>query len=72
MNLSAATAVREAPIGLEHEHLKNSTLFGGDPCFALELPLTLRAGEAKSVNIYLGTELTGGTILQSLAACKAP
>lgn len=30
----------EAPIGLEHEHLKNSTLFGGDPCFALELPLT--------------------------------
>lgn len=62
----------EAPIGLEHEHLKNSTLFGGDPCFALELPLTLRAGEAKSVNIYLGTELTGDEILQSLAACKAP
>ena len=48
----------EAPIGLEHEHLKNSTLFGGDPCFALELPLTLRAGETKSVNIYLGTEMT--------------
>mgnify|MGYP000737815720 CR=1 FL=1 len=62
----------EAPIGLEHEHLKNSTLFGGDPCFALELPLTLRAGEAKSVNIYLGTEMTESEISKSLAACKAP
>lgn len=62
----------EAPVGLEHEHLKNSTLFGGDPCFALELPLTLRAGETKSVNIYLGTELTGDEIFRSLAACKAP
>ena len=62
----------EAPIGLEHEHLKNSTLFGGDPCFALELPLTLRAGETKSVNIYLGTEMTEDEIFRSLAACKAP
>lgn len=62
----------EAPIGLEHEHLKNSTLFGGDPCFALELPLTLRAGETKSLNIYLGTEMTESEISKSLAACKAP
>ena len=62
----------EAPIRLEHEHLKNSTLFGGDPCFALELPLTLRAGETKSLNIYLGTEMTESEISKSLAACKAP
>ena len=62
----------EAPVGLEHEHLKNSTLFGGDPCFALELPLTLRAGETKSLNIYLGTEMTESEISKSLAACKAP
>lgn len=62
----------EAPVGLEREHLKNSTLFGGDPCFALELPLTLRAGETKSLNIYLGTEMTESEISKSLAACKAP
>lgn len=62
----------EAPVGLEHEHLKNSALFGGDPCFALELPLTLRAGETKSLNIYLGTEMTESEISKSLAACKAP
>lgn len=62
----------EAPVGLKHEHLKNSTLFGGDPCFALELPLTLRAGETKSLNIYLGTEMTESEISKSLAACKAP
>ncbi len=62
----------EVPVGLEHAHLKNSTLFGGDPCFALELPLTLRAGETKSINIYLGTEMTEDEIFQSLAACKAP
>ena len=62
----------EAPVGLEHEHLKNSTLFGGDPCFALELPLTLRAGETKSLNIYLGTEMTESEISKSHAACKVP
>ena len=55
----------EAPIGLEHAHLKNSTLFGGDPCFALELPLTLRAGETKSINIYLGTEMTEDEIFKA-------
>ncbi len=60
----------EAPIRLEHEHLKNSTLFGGDPCFALELPLTLRAGETKSLNIYLGTEMTEDEISGPLRPAK--
>ena len=35
----------ENPIGLEQEALGNSLLKGGDPCFALQLELELKAGE---------------------------
>ena len=38
----------------------------------LDHKLLLRAGETKSVNIYLGTEMTEDEIFRSLAACKAP
>lgn len=43
---------------LKTENAPNSTLYGGDPCFALQIDLDLKAGEAKEVNIFLGTAMT--------------
>ena len=48
----------ECPWGLEQESLGNSLLMGGDPCFAFQIPLELRAGESRTIHIYLGTAMT--------------
>lgn len=42
----------ENPQAVENGRCTNSELAGGDPCFALEIPLTLRAGEEKEINIF--------------------
>lgn len=60
----------ENPQRIESGHCSNSTMCGGDPCFALELPLTLKAGESKTVNIFLGAAMTEADIKQSVAHCR--
>lgn len=60
----------ENPQRIESGHCSNSTMCGGDPCFALELPVTLKAGESKTVNIFLGAAMTEADIKQSVAHCR--
>ena len=50
----------ENPQNVETGKCTNSTLYGGDPCFALQLDIELKAGEEKTVNIFLGTAMTEG------------
>lgn len=60
----------ENPYGVEKDGCSNSTLFGGDPCFALQLELDLKAGEEKEVNVFLGTAMTEEEILASVENCR--
>lgn len=60
----------EEPIGVSRERLGNSLLKGGDPCFALQIPLDLKAGEEKQVCIFLGTGKDREKIAHSLANCR--
>jgi cellobiose phosphorylase len=48
----------ENPTRVEMNSCSNSTLYGGDPCFALQIEVDLIAGEEKEVNIFLGTAMT--------------
>ena len=60
----------ENPIGIENGTCTNSLLSGGDPCFAFELNIDLKANEEKTVNIYLGTAMTDEDIKKSVAHCR--
>ena len=60
----------ENPQAVENGRCTNSELAGGDPCFALEIPLTLRAGEEKEINIFLGAAMTRDEIRRSVARCR--
>lgn len=59
----------ENPQNVEKGACTNSTLYGGDPCFALQIDLELKAGEEKEVNIFLGTAMTEEDIKKSVSAC---
>ena len=48
----------ENPQNVEKGKCTNSTLYGGDPCFALQIDVDLKAGEEKTVNIFLETAMT--------------
>ncbi len=60
----------ENPICIEKGNCTNSTLYGGDPCFALQLEVYLKAGEEKTVNVFLGTAMTEEEIKKSVAHCR--
>ena len=60
----------ENPLGVERGELSGSVLYGGDPCFALQLDLELKAGEARKVRLFLGTAMTEELILQTAARCR--
>ncbi len=60
----------ENPVGLEQDALGNSVLKGGDPCFALQILLDLKAGEEKEIHIFLGAARTLGEIKRALAVCR--
>ena len=61
----------ENPRRIEEGACSGSTLYGGDPCFALQLDLDLKAGEEKTVNIFLGTAMTEEEIKISVANCRS-
>ncbi len=60
----------ENPQNVEKGSCTNSTMYGGDPCFALQLDIDLKAGEEKTVNIFLGTAMTEEDIKTSVAHCR--
>lgn len=62
----------ENPQRVENGKCSNSTLCGGDPCFAMELDIDLKAGEEKTVNIFLGTAMTEDEIIKSVENCCRP
>ena len=60
----------ENPILIEKGECSNSELSGGDPCFALEIEVDLKAGEEKTVNVFLGAAMTEDDIKASVAHCR--
>ena len=60
----------ENPIRVEKGACTGSTMYGGDPCFALQIDLELAAGEEKEINIFLGTAMKEEDISKSVAACR--
>ena len=60
----------ENPKNVEAGKCTNSTLYGGDPCFAFEIPVSLKAGEEKEINIFLGTAMTEEEIEKSVNNCR--
>lgn len=60
----------ENPVGVERGKLGNSTLYGGDPCFALQIPVRLKAGIEQEIHIFLGTAMTEEEVLLSAARCR--
>lgn len=60
----------ENPQGVERGSLANSTLYGGDPCFALQIPVSLKAGQERELSIFLGTAMTEEEVLEEVAACR--
>ncbi len=60
----------ENPQRVESGACSNSTMYGGDPCFALQMDVSLKAGEEKEINIFLGTAMTEEEIQKSAAHCR--
>ena len=60
----------ENPKNVEKGKCTNSLLKGGDPCFAFEINIDLKAGEEKCLNIFLGTAMTDDEIRKSVAHCR--
>lgn len=60
----------ENPIRIENGKCSGSTMMGGDPCFALQLEVDLKAGEEKKIHIFLGTAMTDEDILKSVENCR--
>jgi len=60
----------ENPQRVEQGSCTNSTMRGGDPCFALEIEVDLKAGEEKTVNVFLGAAMTEEDIKKSVAHCR--
>ncbi len=60
----------ENPQNIENGGCTNSTLAGGDPCFAFEVELDLKAGKETELNVFLGTAMTEEDIKKSVAHCR--
>ncbi len=59
----------ENPQRVETGSCTGSTMCGGDPCFALQLDVELKAGIEKEINIFLGAAMTEEDIKKSVAHC---
>ncbi len=61
----------ENPKCVEAGSCTNSTMYGGDPCFALEIECDLKKGEEKEINIFLGTAMDEEKIKAEVQKCRA-
>ena len=59
----------ENPINVENGKCSGSTMYGGDPCFAFQIDVELKAGQEKEINIFLGTAMTHEDIMESVNHC---
>lgn len=62
----------ENPQRVEEGRCSCLEMYGGDPCFALQLELDLQAGKEKEVTVFLGTAADEEEALQCAARCRAP
>ena len=60
----------ENPINVEERGCTNSNLYGGDPCFAFELDLDLKAEQEETINFFLGTAMTEEEIKKAVSHCR--
>lgn len=60
----------ENPQRVHMGECSNSTMYGGDPCFAFQLDVDLKAGEEKEINIFLGTAMTEDDIKAGVSNCR--
>lgn len=60
----------ENPRCVENGACTNSTLFGGDPCFAFQMELNLKPGEEKTVNLFLGVAMEEEDVQKAVAHCR--
>ena len=60
----------ENPKNVEGGKCSNTTLYGGDPVFAFQIDLDLKAGEERTVNIFLGAAMTEEDIKKSVSHCR--
>lgn len=60
----------ENPINVENGKCTNSTLAGGDPCFAMQIDVELKANEEQTINIFLGTAMTEVDIKNNVEHCR--
>ena len=60
----------ENPLRVEEGKCTNSTMYGGDPCFALELDVELKKDTEKEINIFLGAAMTEEDIKASVKNCR--
>lgn len=60
----------ENPVRVENGACSNSTMMGGDPCFALQLEVDLEAGVEQKIHIFLGTAMTDADVRVSVSHCR--
>jgi len=60
------------PYAIETNGCTNSTLFGGDPCGALQNSIILQPDESEEINIFLGTGMNEDEIALSLTNLRKP
>lgn len=60
----------ENPRCVESRKCTNSTLFGGDPCFAFQIEQNLKPGEEKTVNVFLGVGMEEEDVKRAVAHCR--
>lgn len=60
----------ENPIRVEKGACSNSTMRGGDPCFALQLDIDLKANTEKKIHIFLGTAMSDDEICSVVSHCR--
>ncbi len=60
----------ENPIRVEKGNCSNSTMMGGDPCFAFQLNVSLKANIPQKIHIFLGTASNEEEIKKSVKHCK--
>lgn len=60
----------ENPAAVEKGQLSESELYGGNPCFALQIPVSLKAGEEKEISVFLGTAMTEEEVMANVTRCR--
>jgi cellobiose phosphorylase len=60
------------PYAIENNGCTNSTLFGGDPCGALQMKVVLKPGQSEEINIFLGTGQHEDEIAETLSNLRNP